>query len=481
MQALFRLYGMLLGGLAFIMIFPILVELSEHTKHWQPFAMAMLITGFMAGNMYVINRHQTHLGQKYIFLFTAGLWFILPIFAALPFIFIADPYHLNIIDAIFEAISGLTTTGSTVMSGLDQTPHGLLLWRSLLEWLGGIGIVVIAMVILPELRAGGMQLFRSESSDNSDKVLPKTQQVASATFGIYFFLTFCCTIAYYEAGMSGYEALNHAMATLSTGGFSTHDASMAYFNSLLIENIGTIFMLLGGIPMILYFSLFMGKRANAILLSQTKVYVVLCAVVSLVVAWWLIEHHQYEPGTAFTHAAFNVVSLVTTTGFASADYTQWGGFIIMLVYFLTITGGCTGSTSGGMKIFRFQVMAATLKSSFNRLLHPNGIFAPNIANKPISRETEASVKVFFLLFAIAFAVIALSLALMGLDIMTAFSAAATAIANVGPGLGEMIGPTGNFAGLPAEAKIVLAIAMIIGRLEILTVAVVLTPYFWREL
>ena len=396
MPALFRLYGLSLGGLACMMLVPMILELAEQTNYWQPFAYSIFLTSFAALNLYLLNQDALKISKKYIFLFTTGIWLIIPAFATLPFMFTFGNYHLNFVDALFESISGLTTTGSTIMTGLDQAPHGLLLWRSLLEWMGGIGIVVVGIALLSELAGGGMQLFRTESSDKSDKILPKAKQVARATVIAYVTLTLCCTIAYYIAGMSGFDAINHAMTTISTGGFSTHDSSMTYFHDLAIEDIGSIFMLLGGIPMVVYVALLTGKKPNAILLSQTKAYLLFCSIVTIAFTVWLINHQVYEFWPAFTHAAFNVISIITTTGFASADYTQWGGFIIVAAYFLTIAGGCTGSTSGGIKIFRFQVMAATLKCSFRRLTHPHGIFTPSIAGKTINKSTESSVKIFFL-------------------------------------------------------------------------------------
>lgn len=481
MQPVFRLYGLVLIGLGLLMLLPMTVELYEHTKDWEVYAVSIVVTLFIGGVLYLANQGKKEISRQYIFLFTTTVWLVLPVFAALPFVLTPSGYHLDITDAVFESISGLTTTGSTVMTGLDHAPHGILLWRSLLEWIGGVGIIVMAMAILPQLGVGGMQLFRSESSDTSDKILPRARQVAVATFGIYAFLTFLCGLAYYLAGMEGFDAINHAMTTMSTGGFSTHDASMAYFDDPVIESVGSMFMLLGGIPLLLYFSLFMGKKPNAILLSQARVYVLFCVLVTAVFAAWLSNQEIYEFWPGLIHAAFTVISVITTTGYVSADYTLWGTGIVAIIYFLTIIGGCTGSTSGGMKIFRFQVMALSLKKDCQQVITPHGVFSTSLAGNRISTEAESSVKTFFLLFALTFSVITIALSLLGLDFVTSMSAAGTAIANVGPGLGDVIGPTGNFSTLPDAAKWVLGLGMVVGRLEILTVIVVLSPYFWEEI
>lgn len=472
---------MLLIGLAAAMVFPMLVELNAHTLDWQVFATSSFLTLFVGGLLYISNRGKMELDTRHTFIFTTSVWLIIPMFASLPFVFTSSRYHLGIVDALFESISGLTTTGSTVMMGLDSAPVGLLLWRSLLEWFGGVGIVVLAMAVLPQLGVSGMQLFRSESSDKSDKIMPRARQVAVATFVVYSFLTFLCMAAYYMAGMDGFDAINHAMATISTGGFSTHDASMGFFDSALIEDIGSIFMFLGGIPLLLYFAVISGKRAHPILVAQARVYALFSGAVILIISIWLTAHHQYSFDQSLRYAAFNVISIITTTGFASVDYGLWGGVMAITIYFLTIIGGCTGSTSGGMKIFRFMVMGSTLKKNFRQLYMPHGVFRTTIAGTLVGSEVEMSVKVFFMFFALTFSLVAGALAMFGLDFVTSMSAAGTALANVGPGLGDIIGPSGNFAGLPDGAKLVLAFAMIVGRLEILTVAVILTPLFWREL
>lgn len=479
MQAIFRLHGQLLIGLACAMLLPMMVELYRHTQDWQIYALSSLGTGFIGIILCITNQIQT-INKRYIFLFTTSVWLITPLFAALPFIFTTSEYPLNLSDAVFETISGLTTTGSTVITHLDETPYGLLLWRSLLQWIGGIGIVVMAMVILPQLGIGGMQLLRSESSDKSDQTLPRARQVARATFSIYIFLTCACTVTYYVAGMSGFDAINHAMTAISTGGFSTHDKSIMHYNSLLIENITSLFMFLGGIPLMLYFSIFMGKKPNSILLSQTQAYSILCLITALLFIIWLLYNHLYDYWTAISHAIFTIISIITTTGYTAVDYTGWGNFIIIMVYFLTIVGGCTGSTSGGIKIFRFQVIFTSLKSDMFKMLHPNGVFIKLIGGKSISANAELSVKMFFIMFCIAFSIITLLLSLTGLDIITSMSASATAISNVGPGLGAIIGPTGNFASLPNITKWILAFGMVLGRLEILTVLVILNRYFWRD-
>lgn len=482
MQPIMRLYGFLLVGLAVMMLLPMCVELYAHTNDWQVFA-ATSFTTALPGILLLAATHgyAKLLHKRFIFIFTTSVWLILPLFAALPFLYTGTNYHLGLVDAYFETVSGLTTTGSTVLSGLDTAPKGLLLWRSMLEWIGGIGIIVIAMAIFPTLHIGGMQLFRSESSDRTDKILPHARQIALATVTVYVSLTIICAICLIEAGMSPFDALNHAMASLSTGGFSTHDASMAHYqNDLTIINLTSLFMLLGGIPMILYFTLIIGKKPHRILISQTRIYLSLLFILTVLFTWRLISQGETEIIKTISHVAFNLISIITTTGFASEDYTLWGDLLVSTIFFLTIVGGCTGSTSGGVKIFRFQVMAKLIRVDLSKLIMPHGIFKAKIGGQPIDSEAEFSVKTFFVLFCFVFLIISGILLFLGLDMTTSFSGAATALANVGPGLGDIIGPTGNFASLPDAAKMTLAFGMIIGRLEIVTFLLVLNPIFWKN-
>lgn len=401
-------------------------------------------------------------------------------FAALPFYLTSTDYHLSFTDAVFESVSGLTTTGSTVYTGLDAAPRGILLWRSILEWIGGIGIVVFSMTIFPYLRIGGMQLFQSESSDRSDKILPRVGQITTVLFIVYIGLTSLNILAYYLAGMTGFDAINHGLTTISTGGFSTHDASFGYFESPVIQWLGTIFMIAGGTPLMLYFYFLLGKMPSRPLLSQAKAMYIGLALVSVIMALYLYKTQNMPFEESLRLSAFNIVSVVTTTGYATTDYSLWGGFAIMGFYFLTIAGGCTGSTSGGIKIFRFQVMGKMLLLQIKKLVYPHGVFTEKIGGKPLTSDVISSVGTFFLLFCFLFCITAGGLALTGLDFITSMSGAATALANVGPRLGEIIGPAGNFVHISDTAKWILIFAMLAGRLEILTILVLFTRNFWQD-
>ena len=412
------------------------------------------------------------------FVLTTVVWVVIPCFAALPLAF-AD-LQLSYTDAFFEAMSGLTTTGSTVMLGLDFTPPGILLWRALLQWLGGIGIIAMAIAILPLLQVGGMQLFRMESSDTSDKVMPRTVQIVTYISVLYLALTFLCAILYWFGGMSGFDAITHAMTTIATGGFSTHDASLGYFDSAVIDVTATVFMVIGGMPFVLYLQALRGAPAGLIRDSQVRWFLVI--VVASVLCMWAYRVFGAEGAVlgTFRATAFNVVSVITGTGYATEDFSAWGPFAVSAMFFLMFVGGCAGSTTCGIKIFRFQVLYATAKNQMHRLLQPHGVFIPYYNRKPIPETVSESVMSFFFLYALAFALIAICLGLLGLDFLTAASGAATAISNVGPGLGPRIGPAGTFATLPDAAKWLLSFGMLLGRLELFTVLVLLMPSFWRK-
>jgi trk system potassium uptake protein TrkH len=358
--------------------------------------------------------------------------------------------------------------------------RGILIWRSILHWIGGIGIVVMAIALLPLLQVGGMQLFRAESSDRSEKLFPRLQQVATAVVGVYAGLTVACAIALWMAGMSLFDAVNHAMSTVSTGGFSTKDASIGFFNSATMEMIIVVFMLLGGITFPLHVRAL--RRGPGVYLGdeQTRGFLALIALATLAVASWMVLIKEIPAAEALRHGLFNVASIVTTTGFASTDYLLWGTFPIVLFYFLTFVGGCTGSTSGAIKIFRFQVLYAVAHQQLMRLLAPHRVTIARFQDKEIDVATAISVLGFFFFYAFTFALLALALSLFGLDAITALSGAATAIGNVGPGLGTIIGPAGNFATLPDGAKWLLSAGMLLGRLEFVTAFVLLTRAFWRE-
>jgi trk system potassium uptake protein TrkH len=411
------------------------------------------------------------------FTLTTASWVALTAFAALPFAF--SELDLSYTDAFFEAMSGVTTTGSTVITGLDRAPPGILLWRGILQWLGGIGTIVMAVAVMPVLRVGGMQLFRMESTDHSEKALPRAAQVATAIGGLYVVLSLIWAIAYWMAGMNGLEAVVHAMTTLSTGGFSTADASLAHFDSPAIDVIATVGMIAGAMPFIAYLRVARGDRGAVIQDSQVPLFLGTAACFTLIAAGWLWLDSGQPPLTALRLAAVNVVSMMTGTGYTSASFDSWGSFAMPLFLVLMMIGGCAGSTTGAIKIFRFQVLYAAARSQMHHLLQPHGVFIPYYNRRPITDEVILSVLGFFFLFGMSLALIALGLGMLGLDFVTALSGATAALTNVGPGLGPLIGPAGSYHALPDAAKWLLAAGMLLGRLELFTVLVMLTRGFWR--
>jgi trk system potassium uptake protein TrkH len=471
--------GLLLLILSMTMLVPLAVDLIYEEEQWQPFLVGAFICAFVGGTLYLSNQgYRGQINLRQTFLFTTSSWFIMPFFAALPLYF--SSLSPSFTDAYFESVSGLTTTGATVLKGLDTMPHSILFWRALLQALGAVGVIVLAMAILPILRIGGMQLFRTESSDNTDKVIPRAGQLAKLIGYTYVTLVAIWTIAYWSAGMSGFDAICHAMTTLGTGGFANYDGSIAHFDSVLIEVICIFGMICGGIPIILYYQMLRGKPSSIFTDLQVRWFIIIMAFATLLVTSWLIFKHEYSFWDALRYAGFNVASIVTTTGYATADYAGWGTATTLLFFMLIVVGGCTGSTSGGIKIFRFKVLYETSKVQLHQLTQPHGVFIPRYAGKPISENISASVLGFFTLFAFSFMILATSLSVFGLDFLTSMSAAAQTLANVGPGLGKIIGPTGSYGTIPEAAKWLICIGMIVGRLELFTVLVLFTPHFWRS-
>ncbi|RDD61763.1 TrkH family potassium uptake protein [Ferruginivarius sediminum] len=470
--------SLLLIALSAAMLLPALADGLAGNPDWLVFLVSAGVT-LAIGGMLALQSigGDIELNLREAFLLTTAAWVALSAFAALPFVF--STLGIDYTDAFFEAISGLTTTGSTVLVGLDTMPPGLLLWRALLQWMGGIGIIVMAVAILPFLRVGGMQLFQTESSDRSDKILPRPGQIASAILSVYIALTVACAVLYAAFGMTGFDALAHAMTTLATGGYSTKDGSISYFNSPGIEWVGTVFMIAGALPFVLYVRAIQGRVWMFWGDSQVRVFLTSLLIIVGLLTLWLWSVGLYDPATALRLAAFNVVSIVTTTGYASADYGAWGGFAVMMILIVTFLGGCSGSTSGAIKIFRFQVLAVILRWQLNRLFSPNGVFPRRYNGRPLADDAQLSVVAFFALFVTTFGVVAILLGAVGLDFISAVSGAATALANVGPGLGSEIGPSGNFANLPDIGKWILSAAMLLGRLELFTVYVLFLPQFWR--
>lgn len=470
--------GMLLTTLAVAMCAPLLVDLFNGHPDWRVFAWSGALTLFVGVALVLTNRTSVRaLSVRQAFLLTTTSWITVTAFAALPLAF--AEIGLSYTDAYFEAMSGLTTTGATVIVGLDRLPAGIQLWRGLLHGLGGIGIIAMAVAILPLLHVGGMQLFRMESSDRSEKVMPRAAQIASGIVMIYLGIVAVFTIALWSAGMTLLEAVIHAMSAISTGGFSTSDSSVAYFQSVPIDLILIVGMFAGGMPFTAYLQAARGQPSALWRDTQIRWYFWILVIVSLMLALPRYFAGSVPFWIALEQAAFNAVSIVTTTGFASTDYTEWGGFAHAIFFMITFFGGCAGSTAGGMKIYRIAVFFATTKAQIRRLVHPHGVFIAQYNRRPITDEIEASVLSFFFLYIATWALIALVVALTGVDLVTALTASAATIGNVGPGLGDMVGPAGNYASLSGVAKWALSVNMLVGRLELFTVFVLFTRSFWR--
>jgi trk system potassium uptake protein TrkH len=455
-----------------------LVDLSQGSPDWTVFFFCALATSFFGGIMFIgTSGAGIQMRARQGFLLITSGWVLISLFSALPFWLSA--YNLSLADAVFEAVSGITTTGGTIIVGLDKAPPGLLIWRSILQWLGGIGVILMALSIMPFLKVGGMQLFKTEIYDN-EKAVPRLTQLAIWIAVIYAFLTLLCAIAYDVAGMSSFDAFAHAMTTISTGGYSTYDTSFSHYKDPWLEIIAIVFMIIGGLPFVLYLKAVRGNMNPLLRDTQVRWFLSILALTTLCLTFYLTLSDQASFADALRRTAFNVVSIMTGTGYMNGDYSLWGNFPVSILFFLMVVGGCAGSTSCGIKIFRFQVLYAVTVSQVRQLLHPNGIFIPHYNRKPLPSDVATSVMSFFFLFGFCFAMTALALAFVGLDFMTAMSGAATAISNMGPGLGSIIGPAGTFAPLPDSAKWILSVAMLLGRLEIFTVLVLFTPQFWRQ-
>jgi len=478
LKPVFFIEGIFILIIGLLMLVPGYVDWISGNPDWQAFVTGSATSLFVSCLMiFSFRARDITLDIKQGFFLTTTSWLLISAFSAIPFTI--SGMHVTYTDAFFEAISGLTTTGSTILTGLDSMPPGILLWRSILQWIGGIGIIAMAIAMLPFLRIGGMQLFRMESSDKSDKVLPRAGQFIGSIALVYLSLSCLCALSYWWAGMTSFEAINHAMTTISTGGFSTSDQSLGHFASPSIHWISTGFMLLGGLPFVLYVKALHGRWKDLFLNSQVRCFVGFLVVVVIVLSAWLSVSQSMSVLLALRLVAFHVVSVVTTTGFATTDYSLWGDFSGGLFFFLTFVGGCTGSTAGGIKMFRFEIMFRVIKKQIHRSIFPNGVFTTIYNSREIDDDVARSISIFVFQFFAITVLLSVALSLTGVDIVSSLTGAATSIANVGPGLGGIIGPSGNFASLPDAAKWILSIGMIIGRLEIVTVLVLLTPGFWR--
>lgn len=478
MRPVVYVIGLLVTFLGVTMLVPMIVDLFFGRPDWAVFLQSAVISIVFGSAMAIATANGVGQGLtiQQTFLLTTLVWVALPAFGALPFIF--GEIQARPVDALFEAMSGLTTTGSTVFSGLDAMPEGLLVWRSMLQWFGGIGIIVVAMVFLPELRVGGMQIFRSEAFDTMGKVLPRAAEIAGQIVWIYLGLTLLNMIAYLAVGMTPFDAVNHALTTMSTGGFSTHDESFGVYQGLP-EYVAAVFMVLASLPFVRYIQLVAGTAQPLARDSQIRAYLVVIFAVTITMTLYRLVANGDHLEHGFREGIFNVTSIISGTGYASVDYQLWGTFPVVAFFFLGLIGGCAGSTACSVKIFRYQILITAIRARIQQIFAPHGVFTPRFEGRPISEAVLSSVMAFFVLFVVSMGLLAVALSLTGLDMVTSLSGAATAIANIGPGLGDTIGPAGNFASLNDAAKWMLTAAMLVGRLELLSVYVLFTLRFWR--
>lgn len=466
--------------LSIFMTLPPLLLLNASAPNAIAFAesAALVFTAGILG-MLVSYRQPRDLKPRYMFVLTVSSWLVISLVSAMPF-YLSDT-GISLTDAIFEATSGITTTGATVLVGLDSLDQDLLLWRSILQWIGGIGIIGMFVAVLPFLRVGGMRLFATESSEWTDKALPRMKTLSRGLLLVYVVFSVIAVLVYWVSGMTLFDAFNHGLTSIATGGYSTSDLSMGKFDSDLILFEATIFMAIGGMPFFLFVREMHGQRGVLWRDQQVRLFVSILLLVPFFLTlyrWFVTDDFDIVSG--YISVLFNVTSVVTTSGYASEDYGAWGSLSFALFFFLMFVGGCSGSTSGGMKIFRFQLSLILLKEQLMRLLHPRAVLTRNFNGRPVSDEIITSMIAYTFIFLLCLLLITLALAALHLDFVTSLSGALTSLTNVGPGLGAVIGPAGNFASLPEAAKWILCAGMLLGRLEILSVVVVLSPGFWRN-
>jgi len=477
-KTVFFTLGVLQIVLGLSMIIPIIIQFI-YNEFDSSFISAGIITVIFGTLFFISNLdHNKKLNLPQAFLLTALSWLSVAIFGSLPFIF--SSLDLNLTDSFFESMSGITTTGSTVMVNLDQAPKGILLWRAILQWLGGIGIIIMAITLMPIMNVGGMQLFKVSSNDTAEKILPKSKQISIRLIMIYSILTLTCALFYKIFGMSYFDSLTHSMTTIATGGFSNYNQSIGYFDSALIEITSMIFILLGSIPFIAYIKFLNGDKKIFFSDSQVKTFfkVILFSIIILLIYLTIINKSLFD--ISLRSISFNVISILTGTGYVTRDFDQWGNFPLIFFLILMFIGGCAGSTACGIKIFRVQLLYHFLLNQLKKIIYPRGVFVIKYDKNNIDDKFMSSVISFIYLYIIIFFCLTAILSLTGLDFVTSISGAATSISNVGPGLGEIIGPNGNFSTLPNASKWALSLGMILGRLELFAILVLFIPSFWRK-
>ena len=475
-KTVFFTLGILQIILGIFMLIPVIAQFF-YNEIDSSFFGASIVT-IIFGTLFFLSNldHDKKLNLQQAFLLTALSWLSIAIFGSLPFVFSSVEFTFT--NAFFESMSGITTTGSTIISNLENMPKGILLWRAILQWLGGIGIIVMAITLMPIMNVGGMQLFKISNNDSSEKILPQSKEIALRLIYIYSGLTALCGISYKFLGMNIFDSLTHSMTTIATGGFSNYNESIGFFNSFYIEISAMIFIILGSLPFIAYIKFLSGNKKIFFSDIQIKTFLKIIFVSVAVLSIYLSFNHstQLNLGSVF----FNVISILTGTGYVNAQFDSWGGFSLVMFLGLMFIGGCAGSTTCGIKIFRIQILYLFVSNQLKKIIYPKGVFVLKYDQNPVDNKFIASIISFVYMYLIIFFLIAALLSLTGLDFVTAISGAATSISNVGPGLGSIIGPNGNFSTLPDVSKWILTLGMILGRLELFAISVLFLPSFWKN-
>ncbi|MEK9874380.1 MAG: potassium transporter TrkG [Pelagibacteraceae bacterium] len=475
-KTVFFTLGILQIILGASMFLPIIIQMI-YSEIDSSFFGASIIT-IIFGTLFFLSNldHDKKLNLQQAFLLTALSWLSIAIFGSLPFIF--SNLNLSFTDSFFESMSGITTTGSTILSNLEITPKSILLWRAILQWLGGIGIIVMAITLMPIMNVGGMQLFKISSNDTSEKILPKSKEISLRLIYIYSSLTILCALTYWIFGMNIFDSLTHSMTTIATGGFSNYNDSIGYFNSIPIEISAMLFIILGSLPFIVYIKFINGNKKifTSDIQIRTFVRIILIAITVLSIYLIFYDGNKFNLRSIF----FNVISILTGTGYVNAEFDSWGSFALVLFLALMFIGGCAGSTTCGVKIFRIQILYLFISNQLKKIIYPKGVFVMKYDKNVIDNKFISSIISFIYLYFVIFFILAALLSLTGLDFVTAISGAATSISNVGPGLGNIIGPNGNFSTLPDMSKWILTLGMILGRLELFAILVLFIPSFWRN-
>ena len=475
-KTVFFTLGILQIILGIFMLIPIISQFL-YGEIDSSFFGASIVT-IIFGTLFFLSNidHDKKLNLQQAFLLTALSWLSIAIFGSLPFIFSSE--NFSITNAFFESMSGITTTGSTIISNLESMPKAILLWRAILQWLGGIGIIVMAITLMPIMNVGGMQLFKISNNDSSEKILPKSKEIALRLIYIYLALTIMCALSYKFLGMSIFDSLTHSMTTIATGGFSNYNQSIGFFDSFSIEISAMIFIILGSLPFIAYIKFISGNKKIFFSDIQIKSFIKIIFLSVIILSIYLTFYNSTQLN--FRSIFFNVISILTGTGYVSAQFDNWGGFSLILLLSLMFIEGCAGSTTCVIKIFRIQILYSFILNQLRKIIYPKGVFVLKYNENPIDNKFIASIISFIYMYLVVFFVIAALLSLTGLDFITAISGAATSISNVGPGLGSTIGPNGNFSSLPEISKWVLSLGMILGRLELFAILVLFLPSFWRN-